>query len=234
MARTNARAHGSAARATAKAGPVYDSFKEFEGKKYTGMKIGRGHKWHYEPGEWREKKLTPDTWEFQYDVRKGRTGKAPEGSGVPVGTQYHWYILAHQTATKLDANNYTTEMTGLKFKLAHKRAGKPAWSASDRAQRKRLIQILKNVITDLETDAHERDANGRADSSPPKPVKLVANAGVSASRASKRVAANGKPARAVSNGSARNGLKSAGSSKPKQRPSKTAKIGRAPERRRAA
>jgi hypothetical protein len=120
------------------------------------VKIGRGHKWQYEPGEWREKKVTPDKWEFHYDVRKSRTGKAPEGSGVPVGTQYHWYILAHQTATKLDANNYTTEMTGLKFKLAHKRADKPGWSASDRAQRKRLIQILKSVITDLEADASER------------------------------------------------------------------------------
>jgi len=90
--------------------------------------------------------VPPDRWEFRYNVTKRRRGKAPEGSGVPVGTEYHWYILADQTATKRDANSYTTEMVGLKYKLAHKRADKPAWSASDRAQRKRLIQLLEEVI----------------------------------------------------------------------------------------
>src|SRR5688572_21412404 len=70
----------------------YDAPKEFQGQRYTGMKVGRGHKWKYDPGEWVEKKVTPDKWEFRYDVVKRRSGKAPEGSGVPPGTQYHWYI----------------------------------------------------------------------------------------------------------------------------------------------
>ena len=26
---------------------TYNRFKEFEGHRYTGMKIGRGHKWYY-------------------------------------------------------------------------------------------------------------------------------------------------------------------------------------------
>jgi hypothetical protein len=26
------------------------------------------------------------------------------GSGAPIGTEYHWYILAHQNVRKLDAN----------------------------------------------------------------------------------------------------------------------------------
>jgi adenosine deaminase len=34
----------------------YNQFKEFEGKKYTGMKVGRTHKWYYDKGEWKEKK----------------------------------------------------------------------------------------------------------------------------------------------------------------------------------
>lgn len=34
----------------------YNKFKEFEGKKYTGMKVGRTHKWYYDKGEWKEKK----------------------------------------------------------------------------------------------------------------------------------------------------------------------------------
>jgi hypothetical protein len=86
----------------------YDEFKEYEGRKYTGMKIGRSHKWYYDPGEWKEKKITPDLWQISYAVTKRRAGRAPEGSGVPVGTEYHWYILAHQNVTKLNANDYTT------------------------------------------------------------------------------------------------------------------------------
>ena len=134
---------------TKKPSVTYDEFKEFEGQRYTGMKVGRSHKWYYDEGEWREKKITPDLWQIAFDVTKRRAGRAPEGSGVPVGTEYHWYILADQTATKQDANSYTTEMVGLKYKLAHKRADKPSWSASDRAQRKRLIQLLEEMITAL-------------------------------------------------------------------------------------
>jgi hypothetical protein len=128
----------------------YDEFKEHQGQRYTGMKIGRGHKWKYEAGDWTEKKVTPDKWEFQYSVVKRRKGRAPEGSGAPVGTAYGWYILAHQVVTKLDANSYSTEMVGTKHKLAHKRADKGAWSASERAQRKRLAQILRAMIAELE------------------------------------------------------------------------------------
>ncbi|MFL5765514.1 MAG: hypothetical protein ACJ77K_16335 [Bacteroidia bacterium] len=113
----------------------YNEFKEFEGKQYTGMKIGRSHKWNYDKGVWKEKKITPDEWEINYAVNKRRAGKAPEGSGVPVGTQYHWYILSHQYVTKLDANTYTTAMSGLKFKLAHKRSGSEKWSISERTQK---------------------------------------------------------------------------------------------------
>jgi hypothetical protein len=129
---------------------AYDTLKEFEGKRYTGMKIGRSHHWQYDSGRWTEKKITPDEWEFTYAVTKRRRGKAPEGSGVPVGTQYHWYVLAHQTATKCDANSYAIDMAGMKFKLSHKRADKESWSSSDRAQRKRLIQILKDTVSELE------------------------------------------------------------------------------------
>ena len=99
------------------------------------------------------KKVTPDKWEFSYSATKRRAGHAPEGSGVPVGTEYHWFILADQTVKKLDANNYSTPMNGQKYKLAHKRQGHEEWSARDKAQRKRLIEILKEMITRLETNA---------------------------------------------------------------------------------
>jgi hypothetical protein len=134
---------------------TYNEYKEFEGKQYTGMKVGRSHKWYYDKGEWKEKKITPDKWEFTYAVNKRRAGHAPEGSGVPVGTEYHWYILAHQNVRKLDANNYTTSMTGLKYKLAHKRAEKEKWNATDNTQRKRIIHLLQELIDQLKIEMGE-------------------------------------------------------------------------------
>src|SRR3954453_15324992 len=128
----------------------YDEFKEHEGQRYTGMKIGRSHKWYYDRGEWKEKKITPDLWQIGYAVTKRRAGRAPEGSGVPVGTGYHWYVVAHQNTTKQSANDYTTSMTGLKFKIAYKRAGSEKWSATPKTQRKRMIMFLQSVIADLE------------------------------------------------------------------------------------
>src|SRR4051812_40875923 len=130
----------------------YNDFKEYEGQRYTGMKIGRSHKWYYDRGEWREKKITPDLWQISYAVTKRRAGKAPEGSGVPVGTEYHWYILAHQNVRKLNANDYTTSLTGLKFKLAHKRADKDKWSTTAKTQKKRLVQLMKELMTQLEKE----------------------------------------------------------------------------------
>ncbi|MGQ0814019.1 MAG: hypothetical protein ACT4O1_06090 [Gemmatimonadota bacterium] len=143
----------------------YNEFKEFEGRKYTGMKIGRSHKWYYDSGEWKEKKITPDLWQISYAVTKRRAGKAPEGSGVPVGTEYHWYIVAHQNVTKLNANDYTTSLAGLKFKVAHKRADNGKWSASTAAQRRRMIKFLREVIEDLESPAEEEALPAKA---PPK------------------------------------------------------------------
>jgi hypothetical protein len=130
----------------------YNQFKEFQGKNYTGMRVGRTHKWYYDKGEWKEKKVTPDKWQFSYNVTKRRAGNAPEGSGVPVGTEYNWYILANQNVKKLDANNYTTSMIGLKYKLAHKRADRNNWSSSDNAQRKRLIEILEALIENIKME----------------------------------------------------------------------------------
>jgi hypothetical protein len=131
---------------------TYNEFKSFEGQQYTGMMVGRSHKWHYDKGDWKETKITPDLWEISYAVTKRRAGHAPEGSGVPVGTEYHWYILAHQNVRKLNANDYTTAMTGLKYKLAHKRADKDKWSATAKTQRKRLIKLMQELIAQLEKD----------------------------------------------------------------------------------
>jgi hypothetical protein len=130
----------------------YNRFKKFEGKQYTGMAVGKSHKWYYDQGVWKEKKITPDLWEISYSVTKRRAGKAPEGSGVPVGTEYHWYIISHQNVKKINANDYTTIMSGLKYKLAHKRASKDKWSATAKTQRKHLIKFLQEFIEQLEKE----------------------------------------------------------------------------------
>src|SRR5438045_7337666 len=101
---------------------TYDQIKEFEGKRYTGMRVGRSHKWRYDPGEWSERKVTPDRWEFRYAVVKRRAGRAPEGSGAPVGAAYHWYIVADQVGRKLDPHSDMTENGRHDIKLAHRRA----------------------------------------------------------------------------------------------------------------
>jgi hypothetical protein len=172
----------------------YDRFKEFEGKRYTGMKVGRRHKWRYQPGEWSEQKVTPDKWKFEYAVIKRRAGKAPEGSGAPVGTAYRWYILANQIVTKQDANSYTTEMAGLKYKLAHKRADKESWSASEAAQRKRLVQILRELIAELEQPSEATTA-AATDRVAGKALPSERNGAANGTRTRP---ANGKPAAASS------------------------------------
>ena len=133
----------------------YDKAKTFKGERYTGMKVGRTHHWYYDKGDWKEKKITPEKWELAYSTTKRRAGKAPEGSGVPVGTGYHWFILAHQYVEKLNANDYMTQMVGIKYKLAHKRAGKDSWNAAGNAQKKHLIEILQSLIAELEADPEQ-------------------------------------------------------------------------------
>src|SRR5213080_2440869 len=136
----------------------FNEFKEHEGQRYTGTKIGRSHKWYYDQGEWKETKITPDLWQIGYEVTKRRAGRAPEGSGVPLGTEYHWYIVAHPNTAKQTANDYTTTLTGLKFIIAHKRAGSEKWSATLRTQRKRMIMFLRSVLADLEKQTDREGA----------------------------------------------------------------------------
>jgi hypothetical protein len=43
-------------------------------------------------------------------------------------------------------------MTGLKYKLAHRRAEKDKWNATDNAQRKQLIKVLQELIDQLKME----------------------------------------------------------------------------------
>lgn len=74
-------------------------------------------------------------------------------------------------------------MSGLKFKIAHKRADSDKWSATPKAQRKRMIKFLRDVIADLEkeptvdTAADEKSARPaspkRRFTAPPSMMKPV-------------------------------------------------------------
>lgn len=53
---------------------------------------------------------------------------------------------------KLNTNDYTTSLTGLKYKLAHKRADKNNWNTSAKTQKKRLIKLLQDFIAQLKKE----------------------------------------------------------------------------------
>jgi hypothetical protein len=133
----------------------YNRYKFFGGKQYTGMAVGRSLKWNYDKGTWVDRKITPEKWTISFEVKKRRRGKAPEGSGAPVGTGYHWFILAHQFVHKLDANTYSTEMNGVKFKLAHLRAATGKWNISDKTRKSHLVKILRDFADELESETIE-------------------------------------------------------------------------------
>jgi hypothetical protein len=136
----------------------YDDIKRFNGRACSGMSIGGRHVWEYPNGLWDERKTAPDRWDFTFSSIKRRTRSAPAGSGVPAGSQYHWYIrevttafrrwtrsdsdrmettgfsrwsfiMAHQRVRKLDQDEYETFMEGVKYKVAHRRPHWRAWSS---------------------------------------------------------------------------------------------------------
>lgn len=132
---------------------MYNSLKTYKGKVYTGMEIGSSHKWNYNNGKWYETKIAPDKWNIKFNCIKTRVNSAPINSGANVRTKFHWYIIADQIATKLDANSYMTDMRGFKFKIGHKR---PHWKTfsynypEQISYKERIIKILQNIIKDLE------------------------------------------------------------------------------------
>jgi hypothetical protein len=74
----------------------YNMLKSYKGQVYSGMAVGGSHTWNYDQGLWKETKEEPDLWRIDYQTNKRRARRAPEGSGAPVGTEYHWLIVAHQ------------------------------------------------------------------------------------------------------------------------------------------
>ncbi|KNG84495.1 hypothetical protein ANOM_008420 [Aspergillus nomiae NRRL 13137] len=124
----------------------YNMLKSYKGQVYSGMAVGGSHTWNYDQGVWKETKEEPDLWRIDYQTNKRRARKAPEGSGAPVGTEYHWLIVAHQFVKKIDANTYETNLTGSKYKLAYKSASSNSWSVPTvKKQRDREVELLEDA-----------------------------------------------------------------------------------------
>lgn len=131
---------------------AYDDLKTFEGEPYTGMAVGGRHTWRYTNAIWREVKTAPDEWQFTLISTKERERSSPFGSGAGLDTQYHWYLMAHQFVRKIDQDRYTTFMSGLKYKIAHKRPEWRAWSSGydvEESERDRVRAILERAVDRL-------------------------------------------------------------------------------------
>jgi hypothetical protein len=134
---------------------MYNTLKTHDKKIYTGMRVGGSHHWNYNEGKWLETKKAPDKWSFNFESLKTRMNPAPKNTGASIKTQYHWYILADQIATKVDENSYMTSMRGMKFKIGHKR---PYWRTfsynypEQKSYKDRIIKILEETLKNLKTN----------------------------------------------------------------------------------
>jgi hypothetical protein len=117
-----------------------------------GMPVGGRHVWNYPNGLWKEEKVNPDAWVFSFESVKKRSRAAPERSGAPPNTEYHWYIHADQRVRKVDKDTYETLMEGVKHKLSHKRPQWRKWSSQyedNLSEKDRVIMILEDMLKKL-------------------------------------------------------------------------------------
>lgn len=127
----------------------YNQIKEFEGKKYTGMKIGGSHEWNYNDNLWQEEKVEPDLWRIKFTATKRRTHSASINTGCEIGTQYNWLIVGQQRVIKINENEYQTVLEGNKWKIGYK---KPSWrdfSYNYKDQKSEKQQIIDKLNEEL-------------------------------------------------------------------------------------
>lgn len=134
----------------------YDDTKDFEGRTYSGMRVGGVHDWDYPDGRWIERKVAPDRWDVRFTSSKRRRHAAPAGTGAAKGTMFHWYVQGHQRVRKVDENTYQTLMEATKWKVGHRRPYWKKWSTEYEDQtpaRERVIAILEETLANLRQQA---------------------------------------------------------------------------------
>ncbi|MHA1379141.1 MAG: hypothetical protein ACTSRG_12235 [Candidatus Helarchaeota archaeon] len=138
----------------------YDDIKEHNGQKYSGMKVGGKHIWDYKQGIWKEIKISPNKWKIEFTCNKYRKTPAPPETGAPIKTGFHWYIIADQKAVKINENMYETIMSGIKFKIGHKR---PNWKqfsynySHNESYEDVVIKILEETLEKLKLKKKKKE-----------------------------------------------------------------------------
>ncbi|MHA1299313.1 MAG: hypothetical protein ACTSO9_07760 [Candidatus Helarchaeota archaeon] len=138
----------------------YDTIKEYNGEKYSGMRIGGKHSWNYKNGIWNETKISPKKWKIEFICNKYRKTLAPPETGAPLKTGFHWYIIADQKVIKIDENTYETVMNGFKFKIGHKR---PNWKqfsynySHNESYEDVVIKILEETLERLRAKKKKKE-----------------------------------------------------------------------------
>jgi hypothetical protein len=157
--KTNTPAKGAKAKkARGKANPL----AEFEGNEYNGTREEIA--WQLSKNTWSEFRRGEKSWDVLFETN---ASKPFEGAkDMPVGSEYHSYILAHQKLVKTRKNTYAMKLEGLKFKLAHKEDG-ASWSSNERGRKNQLIKILKEMLATLES-GHGRAPSDQKKFSKPK------------------------------------------------------------------
>lgn len=136
----------------------YDDPKVWQGRHYSGMRVGGRHDWDYTGGRWQETKVAPDQWEVRFRSLKRRRHHAPVGSGAEPGTGFHWFLLAHQRVRKLDEDTYETFLEGSKWKVGHRKPGWRKWSTEypeGTPARERIAEILEATARQLRGELAE-------------------------------------------------------------------------------
>jgi len=118
---------------------------EFEGEAYNGLRATQT--WAMGKGKWEEQPTGALSWDILFETIAVKPLKA--GTGMPIGSEHHSYLLAHQKLVKTRNNTYQVRLEGVKFKLAHKETGEK-WSANAGVRHNNLIKILKQALNDLE------------------------------------------------------------------------------------
>lgn len=129
----------------------FSGIKEHRGAPYSGSRVGVNKAWAA-GGRWREVKVSPEKWGFEWTGTQTRLGsQAPAGSGADVGSEFHYLLLAHQFVRKADENTYESRLVGSKYQVGHKKPGWLLWSheyAGQESERDRVERILLREARD--------------------------------------------------------------------------------------